>query len=283
MTADSNLITASNSINAQPTLQQSNLQQSTPKLPIQQKDTLFLTRPRSPFAFDDKVAACFNDMINRSVPAYGELMRLLPLLVEAQLPNNASHNGGDGSTRRIYDLGTSIGAVSFALSWHISAPLHLIAVDKSAAMTAHACENLTGAAARGHRVDVVCADIAKMDFLPCQAIVINLTLQFLPIDTRLALLKKCHSALNAGGVLILTEKIHLESAPLNAWQTARYYDFKRQNGYSQTEIDGKRAALDGVLTTDSEHTHRERLAAAGFGQVEMWWRALNFVSFAAFK
>ncbi len=103
-------------------------------------------------------------------------------------------------------------------------------------------------------------------------IVINLTLQFLPVEQRLALLKKCHNALVQGGVLILTEKTHLNNEQDDAWRVERYYDFKRANGYSELEISGKRTALENVLITDTLEAHHQRLAMAGFERSMTWFQ-----------
>ena len=108
-------------------------------------------------------------------------------------------------------------------------------------------------------------------------------MHFLPPDTRLELLQKCHQSLAKGGILILTEKIHLQNEEDDAWQVERYYDFKRANGYSELEISGKRNALENVLITDTKDTHYQRLHQAGFERVLSWFSFLNFTSMIAFK
>lgn len=97
------------------------------------------------------------------------------------------------------------------------------------------------------------------------------------------LLQKCHDALAVGGILILTEKVHLQDEQNDAWQVERYYDFKRANGYSELEISGKRTALENVLMTDTKEIHHERLQQAGFDRVLTWFGFLNFISMIAFK
>lgn len=56
-------------------------------------------------------------------------------------------------------------------------------------------------------------------------IVLNLTLQFLPVEQREKLLTACYNALAEGGILILTEKTHLLDEADDAWRVERYYDF----------------------------------------------------------
>jgi tRNA (cmo5U34)-methyltransferase len=62
-----------------------------------------------------------------------------------------------------------------------------------------------------------------------------------------------------------------------------HHAFKKANGYSELEIAQKRAALEKVLVTESLDVHRQRLHAAGFGQVQPWFQCLNFVSLLAIK
>ncbi|MDO4700606.1 MAG: carboxy-S-adenosyl-L-methionine synthase CmoA [Moraxella sp.] len=246
-------------------------------------DTLFATPldKDARFSFDEQVVACFPDMIRRSVPGYGQVLAMLPIFAQRHLGFRQNINGKKVS--RIYDLGTSLGAVLFSLAAKFAPDdVCLIGVDNSAPMTAQATR-LLNEHYPDHDISIVCDDICQSALLPCDMIVLNLTLQFLPPNKRLALLQNCHQALTSGGILILTEKVHLLSEEDDAWQVERYYDFKRANGYSELEISAKRNALENVLITDSEDAHHARLRQAGFGRCLTWFRFLNFVSIIAFK
>lgn len=238
-------------------------------------DVLFSTPldKNARFSFDEEVVACFPDMIRRSVPGYGQMLAMLPIFAK-------NHCQGKS---RIYDLGTSLGAVSLALAGAFDPDvLEIYAVDVSEPMINKAAK-IMQQNYPDHCVHFVCEDINRLKLLPCDMIVLNLTLQFLAPSDRLALLQKCHHALNAGGVLILTEKTHLTDAKLDAYQVARYYDFKRNNGYSELEISTKRDALENVLITDTPDAHQQRLLQAGFAKTLVWFQFFNFLSFAAFK
>lgn len=247
-------------------------------------DTLFTTPldKSARFSFDEAVVACFPDMIRRSVPGYGQVLAMLPILARRHCAYRQSNHQGQ-KISRIYDLGCSLGAVSLALADKFEPDeLEICAVDISAPMIEQA-KQVVGEHYPHHRIYFEQADIATMDLLPCDMIVLNLTLQFLPPTTRLALLQKCHQALADGGILILTEKIHLLDEQDDAWQVERYYDFKRANGYSELEISSKRDALENVLITDTQAQHFERLHMAGFVRYLTWFRFLNFISIIAFK
>lgn len=247
-------------------------------------DTLFTTPldKSARFSFDEEVVACFPDMIRRSVPGYGQMLAMLPIFARRHCAYRQTNANGQ-KVSRIYDLGTSLGAVSFALADKFNADeLEILAVDISAPMIDKA-KTVLNEHYPNHHIDFILADICELELQECDMIVLNLTLQFLPPEKRLELLKKCHNALSKGGILILSEKTHLIDEQDNAWLTERYYDFKRANGYSELEISGKRNALENVLITDSEQVHYERLKQAGFDRQMTWFRFLNFISMIGFK
>lgn len=246
-------------------------------------DTLFTTPldKDARFSFDEAVVACFPDMIRRSVPGYGQMLAMLPILARRHLSFGQYHEGRRVS--RIYDLGCSLGAVSFALADKFAPDeLHIVALDISGPMIDKA-RTVMGEHYPKHCIDFVHTDVVEALLEPCDMIVLNLTLQFLKPSARLPLLKKCHDALSEGGILILTEKTHLADEQYDAWQVERYYDFKRANGYSELEISAKRNALENVLITDTLETHHRRLNEAGFHRSLTWFMFLNFVSIIAFK
>ncbi len=256
------------------------------------QDTLFdkpFTTPldkASRFSFDEQVVACFPDMIRRSVPGYGQVLSMLPIIARRHCQYRQLNEHGQ-KVSRIYDLGCSLGGATMALlneqaNGFAENEVQIKAIDISPAMTEKAT-HLIAKHYPKHDIEVITADICKVAIQPCDMIVINLTLQFLPVEQRLALLKKCHNALVQGGVLILTEKTHLNNEQDDAWRVERYYDFKRANGYSELEISGKRTALENVLITDTLEAHHQRLAMAGFERSMTWFQFLNFYSLVAFK
>ena len=250
---------------------------------ITHHDTLFTTPldKTARFSFDEQVVACFPDMIRRSVPGYGQVLAMLPIFARRHCGFRQSVDSQKVS--RIYDLGCSLGAVSFALAGEFSPhDLQIKAVDISPPMCDKARALLTEHYPQ-HDIEVITADVCEVDLQPCDMLVLDLTLQFLPVEQRESLLKKCHTALAEGGILILTEKIHAQDEQDDAWLVERYYDFKRGNGYSEMEISGKRNALENVLVTDTLDFHHKRLANVGFERNFTWFQFLNFASMIAFK
>lgn len=251
---------------------------------IPKHDTLFTTPldENARFSFDEQVVACFPDMIRRSVPGYGQMLAMLPIFAKRHC-GFRQVNSDDKKVSRVYDLGCSLGAVSFALAGEFAPQdLQIKAIDISSPMCEKA-KTLLIEHYPQHDIEVMQADVYEVDLQPCDMIVLNLTLQFLPVEHREQLLKNCFNALSEGGILILTEKTHLLDEADDAWRVERYYDFKRANGYSELEISGKRNALENVLMTDTLDFHHTRLDKVGFNRHLTWFVFLNFASIIAFK
>ena len=225
------------------------------------------------FSFDERVVACFPDMIRRSVPGYGQVLGMLGLIAGRHLRHGA----------RVYDLGCSLGAGGLALAGQLPPDaFRYVGVDLSPAMVTQARETLA-AECPDHAMEVLEGDIRSLEYAPAGMILLNFTLQFLPPEDREALMARLFAALEPGGVLVLSEKVVAEDEQENAWRVERYHDFKRANGYSDLEISQKRTSLENVLVPDSLESHHARLARAGFPRSLTWFQYLNFASLIAFK
>lgn len=223
------------------------------------------------FAFDDAVAAVFDDMVNRSVPGYQFLLQMVALAVKTYGQNDSNY----------YDLGASTGAVSWALGLNNShSNNQIIAVDNSHSMCQKCEQNLTG---KIENFEVICADIIDIEIKNAAIVVLNLTLQFIAENSRQALIDKVYSGLKDGGILLLADKIHFDSYKKQAKIDELHTNFKRANGYSELEIANKRQALENVLQTDNQKTHLKRFDNAGFSHSICHFQCLNFAGFLAFK
>ncbi|MBK1646020.1 carboxy-S-adenosyl-L-methionine synthase CmoA [Thiocapsa imhoffii] len=236
------------------------------------RDELF-ERPdlrHRPFTFDAEVARVFPDMIQRSVPGYVELVRLTGLI--------ASRVVRPGT--RCYDLGCSLGAVSREILLRTPPTVPVIAVDTSAAMIAGLRARLADTPGR-ERLEPLQADLATIEITQASLIVLNFTLQFIPLARRDELLQQLRAGLVPKGALVLAEKIELGEGAEGRFVRALHDDFKRANGYSDLAIARKRAALEQVLVPETVEQHERRLAAAGFSGWTRWFQCLDFVAWVA--
>ncbi len=219
------------------------------------------------FVFDQRVVNVFPDMIRRSVPGYELVVPLSGLMAARYI------RAGD----RVYDLGCSLGASTLAVLDQLgSLPCKILAVDQSASMLSRARELVTDS-----RVRFVEADVTTLEFLPSSIVLSNWLLQFVDPQQRLPLLTRIAQSLRGGGHLFLAEKIRYDDPATQSFMADTHHAFKAANGYSDLEISQKRSALENVMIVDTETTHIERLHAAGFTKVIVWYRCLNWISILA--
>ena len=211
-------------------------------------------------------------MIERSVPGYRTLITAIGLL--------AGRYQQAGS--RCYDLGCSLGAATLAMSQQITlSDCHIIAVDNSPAMIARCRKSLIQEKATSN-IELICADIRDIVIDNAAVVVLNFTLQFIPVADRLAFLTKIYQGLTIpGGILILSEKLQFSDPRQQAIQTQMHHAFKKANGYSELEISQKRSALENILIPETLDQHQQRLKQAGFDNSEVWFQYFNFASMLA--
>ncbi|MDJ0739576.1 MAG: carboxy-S-adenosyl-L-methionine synthase CmoA [Gammaproteobacteria bacterium] len=221
------------------------------------------------FVFDETVAAVFPDMIQRSVPGYPAIVNMIELL--------AARYAQPGSL--LLDLGCSLGASTVALaSGAAGRDCTVVGVDNAAAMLDRARALCVAA---HPEITWQCADVRDFAIADASVVVLNFTLQFVPVADRAALLARIRAGLRPDGILILSEKIAGEDAGADALLNDMHHAFKRANGYSDLEISRKRSALENVLVPETIATHRARLQQAGFTRSDLWFQCFNFASMVA--
>ncbi len=238
------------------------------------KDTLFAEKMLpGDFVFDDKVASVFEDMINRSVPGYKTILAMIGVMAERYCQR----------ATRVYDLGCSLGGATFAVAHSVPhGDYEIHAIDNSEAMISRLQDRVANA---GLAPDILCqcADILQCPIDNASLVILNFTLQFIPVAEREALIQRIYDGMNPGGILIVSEKILLPDSRLNELMIDLYHGFKESMGYSKLEISQKRTALEKVLLPETLATHQQRLRAAGFDSLDVWFQCFNFASLVACK
>ncbi len=224
------------------------------------------------FVFDESVAEVFDDMIRRSVPGYAMTLSLMPLIAQRYVQNNST----------VYDLGCSLGAGMTAIGHSLPEGVSLIGVDNSQPMLDRCQANLQDSIPE-MKWSLICNDILDMDITNASAVLLNFTLQFIPLEHRLGLLQRIETGLRPGGVLLLSEKIRFEDGKTQQDLTSLHHEFKKANGYSELEVSQKRTSLERVLVPETIGEHKARLKQAGFDHSEVWLQCFNFASLLAIK
>ena len=226
-----------------------------------------------PFSFNEQVVKVFPDMIGRSVPGYWLATELSGVI--------ATRFAQPGTN--IYDLGCSLGAAAWTIHHYVGEKVcNIIAVDNSQPMLKKFKQNLEQYT-KPHNIVLRNEDIQQSVIENASVVVLNYALQFLSPPQRLNLLKNIHRGLTDKGVLLLSEKITFEDPDTQTRLVDWHHDFKRANGYSDLEIAQKRRALENVMITDTLSQHKERIMAAGFSKMTIWFQCYNFVSIVAEK
>ena len=229
--------------------------------------------PVAPFEFDDQVARVFDDMINRSIPFYREIIIRQTQLIERYYK--------PGST--IFDLGCSNGNLALQVCHQMGdISFKLTAVDNSASMLAVFSERMA-ATPCADRITLKCEDIGSTAIENASVVVLNFTLQFLPPEQRNALMTRIYAGMIPGGILLFSEKVTHAHQPMVDLQQDLYHAFKRENGYSELEISQKREALEKVLIPETMEQHGERLQQTGFNAIDLWQKWFNFAAWIAIK
>jgi tRNA (cmo5U34)-methyltransferase len=228
------------------------------------------------FVFDAQVSAVFDDMAERSVPGYREVIAMSGQLLASFL--------ADGDT--VCDLGCATGETIVALSRQLQSQfperrLDWLGLDSSPAMVEKARDKARLTQAGNCRF--VVADIMEYDYPACGAFILHYTLQFIRPIQRQILLATLFQALKPGGALLLSEKVIVADRRLNREFIARYLDFKKRRGYSALEIAQKREALENILVPFSIEENLSMLRQAGFAEAAVFCQWFNFASFIAVK
>jgi tRNA (cmo5U34)-methyltransferase len=227
----------------------------------------------SDFKFGATVANAFDDMVERSVPYYNEIQRMIiELAAEHALPNT-----------NVIDLGCSTGTTMIGLNPFVNDNIKFVGIDDSAEMLKK-CNLKLQEANFNREYELILGDLHQEDKIENASVVILcLTLQFVRPIYREKLLKRIFDGLVPGGVLIISEKVLAEDSLFNRNFIKYYYDYKRRNQYSEMEISQKREALENVLIPYKLSENITMLREAGFSHTETFFKWYNFSGFIAIK
>ena len=230
-------------------------------------------QPTGKWEFDKGVTEVFDDMLRRSIPQYDVMRRAcFDVACEFVTPSTT-----------ILDLGCSRGEAIAPLVEKFGAYNRFVGVEVSKPMREAFAERFAGLI----KVGIVSLrdDDLRVKYPPVSASVTLcvLTLQFIPIEYRHAVVSNIYSHTVPGGAVILVEKVLGRSVKTDSILTKTYHNLKRDNGYTQDDIDRKRLSLEGVLVPVTDRWNEELLTSSGFTDVECFWRWMNFASWVGVK
>ena len=225
--------------------------------------------PGEKWEFNGEVAACFANMLERSIPDYRSMRALTYKLGERFIQPETL----------IVDVGCSTGLAVEPFVVKYGQSNNFLLVDNAPAMV-EACEKRFRA-----DVNVTVRQGNIWEYLPFEqksSLVLSvLSMQFMPTAYRRFMLRQICESIVDGGALIYVEKVVAGS--LDDLMVDLYYQMKRENGYTDEQIMAKRRSLENVLSPLEPEWNEALLKEAGFRRVQMFWRCLNFCGWIAVK
>ena len=225
------------------------------------------------FTFDTRTASVFDDMVERSVPFYDEIQRMICEM--------AADYAEPGTT--LYDLGCATGTTLLALNDTVDPSVQFVGIDNSGDMLAKAHTKMEASdITRPYKfLEADLHDFTR--FENASVIVMILTLMFIRPLYRQRFIDSLYRAIRPGGCLLLVEKLTIADSTLNRLFIDYYYEMKRRHKYSDIEISRKRESLENVLIPYRYEENSEMLQNAGFRSVEQFFRWYNFCGVIALK
>lgn len=235
--------------------------------------------PSDKWEFNEGVADCFENMLERSIPQYDVMRDSVANLAYSMVYNDVRKD-----TFTALDIGCSDGLMIQKLRDVFDNCGHYVGVDVSDPMLDKAKYRFLD--------DIIANDVEikkcdlRTDFPNGYFDVITsvLSIQFTPIEYRQQIIQNVYNHLSGkNGCFLMVEKVLGNSAKLNKVFVDNYYGMKKKNGYSQAQIDRKRLSLEGVLVPVTNDWNIELLKQAGFKEIDVFWRWMNFVGYIAIK
>lgn len=231
------------------------------------------TMPTGPWQFDKSVTEVFDDMLQRSIPAYDEMRAACNRLAGRFIQDDAA----------VVDLGCSKGDAIAGLLKDHSGRAKFIGVEASEPMVKAARERFAREITSGF-VHIHQRDLRR--WYPQEQAGVTLailTLQFIPVNYRQKILAECYRRTLPGGALLAVEKVLGDGEKIDDALVAEYHALKTANGYSAEQIARKAMALEGTLVPYTARQNEGLLRGAGFEEVDCFWRCLNFAGWLAVK
>ena len=238
------------------------------------RDTLFnIKTVEEDFTFNERVVEVFDDMLDRSIPFYRQVIDGQAKLLDDFL------EPGDS----VYDLGCSTGTTLLELARLLeSKKLQFVGIDNSSPMLDKA--RLKAELYRKQQsLSFLLEDITEFSHADARCIILNYTMQFIRPLQRESFLQRLFHTLRPGGIILISEKVITHDRRLNRAFIDIYHQFKKNRGYSELEIARKREALENVLIPFTIEENKTMLKKSGFKSIETYFQWFNFTALIAIK
>jgi tRNA (cmo5U34)-methyltransferase len=169
----------------------------------------------------------FNAHVNEQLPFYQLVTDATAMIVRNYLPKNGL----------VYDIGASTGNISKTIKPFVeSRDAYVISIEESESMAS---------TWDGHG-ELCVADASSFDYEKFDVAVCFLVLMFMTIEQRAYLISTLKSKMNAGGAIIIVDKLLVEGGYFGTVMRRLTFDWKLKNGATPDQIITKELSLTGV-------------------------------------
>lgn len=217
-------------------------------------------------AFSFSTIEGFDDHIQKSIQGFD--------ILNEMIVNIAGYFLEDGTN--YYDIGCSTGRLISQISdKYINRKVKLFGLEKEF--------NFIKDLKNSTNVSFLPIDVTQgFGFMQACFVTSVFTMQFIHPRHRERVLKDIHHGLSPGGAFIIAEKVFSESSRIQDMMTFLYYDYKRKS-FSIDEIFGKERDLRALMRPQTLGNLVDSLNAAGFREIDVFWRNFNFVALICIK
>ena len=215
--------------------------------------------------FNEEVAQCFDRHVRQSVFMYEEFHNSIINMSKFFIEDNTN----------ILDVGTSTGELLMKLPYNPTC--RYIGIDTEKGMINKAQEKLED------KYELQVGDVLNYNIVNCSLITMVLVLQFIKNKDKKSALQNIYNSLNEGGAFIFVDKIKTPVLDIHDMYNDLYYDFKRENGLTDTEIIDKNVSLRGVQKCLTVEENIQLIKNVGFKNLDIFLKYNNFVGIIALK
>ena len=207
--------------------------------------------------FSKNLSNNFDDHIKKSIPFYNDFLNKISNLSNFFVRNNSY----------FYDLGCSTGnLISRIVKKNQNKKnVKFIGIDNSKSMIKICKKNLT----QFKNTKIYYGDILKYKYKNADLITSSLTTHFIKPNLRQKLFQNIFNNLNDKGAFIMLEKVNFSNSIFQSIVNELYFDFKKDQKLTDSDILNKSKSLRGVLDPFDSNEHITTLKKIGFKKAEV--------------
>jgi len=229
------------------------------------------------WAFSEDIVENFDDHIQRSVPRYKDCHKLAVWLSDFYLTQDNDV---------FVDLGSTTGSLVDKLASHHSGrnKLDITGIEIEPHFVDFS-KKRNAKHQNQHKIEILTADLKSYEFTPNSANYISslFTLQFIKPNNRAEILKNIYDTLVWGGAFIYFEKVRGADARFQDILNYLLNLEKSDQNFNSEEIHGKTMSLVGKMEPFSHKGNLSLLKQAGFSDIEVIFKFINFQGYLCIK